>query len=59
MGDDYPRAIELIRSGRVNVAKVVSHQVGLDDAPRMFEALARNEPGYLKVLIDPSGRHQQ
>jgi len=58
MGDDYPRAIELIRSGRVNVAKVVSHQVGLDDAPRMFEALARNEPGYLKVLIHPSARHQ-
>ena len=58
MGDDYPRAIELVRSGRVNVAKVVSHQVGLDEAPRMFEALARNEPGYLKVLIHPAARHQ-
>ena len=54
MGDDYPRAIELVRSGRIDVARLVSHEVGLDDAPRMFDALARGEPGLLKILVHPS-----
>jgi L-iditol 2-dehydrogenase len=57
MGDDYPRAIELVTSGRVNVRALVTHRVGLDAAPAVFEALALNRPGYVKALLYPNGEH--
>jgi L-iditol 2-dehydrogenase len=56
MGDDYPRAIELVTSGRVNVRALVTHREGLDAAPALFEALALSRPGYVKALLYPSGR---
>ncbi|HKI13695.1 MAG TPA: alcohol dehydrogenase catalytic domain-containing protein [Roseiarcus sp.] len=56
MGDDYPRAIRLVSSGRVNVKAVVTHRVGgLRKAPELFEALAQSRPGFLKVLLYPNG----
>ena len=55
MGDDYPRAIRLVSSGRVNVKAVVTHREGLKKAPELFEALAQGRPGYLKVLLYPNG----
>jgi L-iditol 2-dehydrogenase len=56
MGDDYPRAIELVTSGRVNVRELVTHHGGLDEAPKLFEALALGRPGYVKALLYPNGR---
>jgi L-iditol 2-dehydrogenase len=56
MGDDYPRAIELVTSGRVNVRVLVTHCVGLDAAPEVFEALAQNRPGNVKALLYPNGQ---
>jgi L-iditol 2-dehydrogenase len=53
MGHVYPRAIELVASGKVDVASMVSHRVGLDETPGVFQALAENAPGYIKVLIYP------
>jgi L-iditol 2-dehydrogenase len=55
MGDDYPRAIQLVSSGRVNVMAVVTHRERLDKSPQMFEALAQDRPGFLKVLLYPNG----
>lgn len=55
MGDDYPRAIELVASGRVDVRAVVTHQAPLAAAPDLFAALADNRPGYLKALLLPNG----
>lgn len=55
MGHVYPRAIELIAAGKVDVAAVVSHRIGLAETPSTFAALARDEPGYLKVMIYPNG----
>ncbi len=54
MGDDYPRAIRLVSSGRVNVKAVVTHREDLKKAPELFEALAESRPGYLKVLLYPN-----
>ena len=54
MGEVYPRAIALVRSGKVEVASMVTHRVGLDETPGAFEALAENTPGYIKVLIYPN-----
>jgi L-iditol 2-dehydrogenase len=55
MGDDYPRAVDLVSSGRVNVGALVTHRERLSAAPEAFEALARNRPGYVKVLLYPNG----
>lgn len=53
MGEVYPRAIALVAAGKVDVRSVVSHTVGLEEAPAVFAALAANAPGYIKALIDP------
>jgi L-iditol 2-dehydrogenase len=58
MGNDYPRAIELVSSGRVNVRALVTHREGLDAAPELFEALALGRPGYVKALLYPNGGFQ-
>ena len=57
MGDDYPRAIGLVSSGRVNVTAVVTHRESLRKAPELFEALAEGRPGYLKALLHPNGEN--
>jgi L-iditol 2-dehydrogenase len=54
MGEVYPRAINLVESGRVDVATLVTHRVGLEETPEVFRALAENEPGYVKALIYPN-----
>jgi L-iditol 2-dehydrogenase len=55
MGEVYPRAIKLVAEGKVDVVSMVSHRVGLDETPAVFQALADNAPGYVKVLIYPNG----
>ena len=56
MGDDYPRAIDLDTSGRVNVRAIVTHRDSLDAAPELFKALAQNQPTYVKALLYPNGK---
>jgi L-iditol 2-dehydrogenase len=55
MGEVYPRAIELVASGRVDVSTLVTHRVDLAATPGVFRALADNAPGYVKALIYPNG----
>ena len=52
MGEVYPLAIQFLAAGKVDVRTIVSHRVGLEEAPDAFKALAANAPGYVKVLID-------
>ena len=52
MGEVYPVAIRFLAEGRVDVRSIVSHRIGLAETPAAFAALARNAPGYVKVLID-------
>jgi L-iditol 2-dehydrogenase len=61
MGDVYPRAIQLVAAGKVDVDAVISHRFGLDEAPEAFRLHAENAPGMLKSLIFPNsddGRRQ-
>lgn len=55
MGEVYPRAIRLVADRRVDVVSMVSHRVGLEEVPGVFQALAENAPDYIKVLIYPNG----
>lgn len=52
MGEVYPLAIELLAAGKVDVRSIVTHRVGLEEAPGVFAALADNVLGYGKALID-------
>ena len=55
MGDDFPRAIDLVSSDRLNVRALVTHRESVNAAPEIFKALAQNRPGYLKALHYPNG----
>ena len=52
MGDVYPLAIQFLAAGKVDVRSIVTHRVGLEEAPGVFKALAENAPGFVKVLVD-------
>jgi L-iditol 2-dehydrogenase len=55
MGEVYPRAIALVASGKVNVASLVTHRFGLEDAPEAFRLHAAEAEGLVKSLIYPNG----
>ncbi len=50
---DYPRAIELMASGEVDVAPLLSAVVPLEEAPQWFARLHAREPGLMKVVVKP------
>jgi threonine dehydrogenase-like Zn-dependent dehydrogenase len=50
----HGRAVELAASGRLDLAPLISHRIGLTELPGF---LARNpEPGEVKVLVTPGDR---
>ena len=51
-GDDYQRAIELVRSGRIDRKPLISHEYTLDDAPLAFATQAQPDAA-VKVLLKP------
>ncbi len=50
---EYPRAIELIANGVIQVAPLISAVAPLVEGPRWFERLYSREPGLLKVVLCP------
>ena len=50
---EYPRAIELLRRGEIEVAPLVSAVAPLEEGPRMFDRLYAREPGLMKVILEP------
>ncbi len=53
MGHIYPRAIEYVRSGRVDVDSIVTHSMPLEDVREAFEMLADYRDGAIKVVLVP------
>jgi L-iditol 2-dehydrogenase len=51
-GEDK-RAIELVASGQINVAPLISAVAPLAEGPQWFERLYSREPGLMKVLLQP------
>jgi threonine dehydrogenase-like Zn-dependent dehydrogenase len=45
----------VIISGRATPSFVVSHEIGIDEAPAAYQKFDRREDGYTKVLIHPNG----
>lgn len=47
----YPRAIELISSGKIDAKRLITHRYKFDDAVDAFETVRRAEEDTLKVII--------
>jgi L-iditol 2-dehydrogenase len=50
---EYPQAMELVSSGKIKVAPMISAIAPLRDGPRWFERLYAREPNLMKVILDP------
>jgi L-iditol 2-dehydrogenase len=53
MGHVYPRAIELVRRGRVNVRRIATHHFPLVHAAEAFALQAARENGIVKAILHP------
>lgn len=51
---EYPQAIELISSGKIQVQPLISAIAPLEDGPRWFERLYSREPNLMKVVLTPN-----
>ena len=50
---EYPRAIELMSQGTINVKPLITAIAPLTDGPRWFERLYSHEPNLMKVVLEP------
>ena len=50
---EYPRAIELLASGAIQVKPLITAIVPLEEGPRWFERLHAREPNLMKVILTP------
>jgi L-iditol 2-dehydrogenase len=51
--NDYPRCMELMASGAIDVRPLISAMAPLDEGPEWFERLHRREKGLMKVVLTP------
>ena len=51
---EYPRAIELVSSGQIQVKPLITAVAPLADGPRWFERLYSREPNLMKVVLTPN-----
>ena len=51
---EYPRAIELMSSGKINVKPLISAVAPLADGPEWFERLYARQPNLMKVVLQPN-----
>jgi len=50
---EYPEAMELIASGKIKVAPLITAIAPLADGPSWFERLHCREPNLMKIVLDP------
>jgi L-iditol 2-dehydrogenase len=50
---EYPTAIELVSSGAIRVAPLITAVASLHEGPRWFERLYAREPGLMKIVLQP------
>ena len=50
---EYPRCIELLQSGAVNVGTLISAVSRLEEGPAWFQRLHDREPNLMKVILTP------
>jgi L-iditol 2-dehydrogenase len=50
---EYPEAIQLVSSGKIQVAPLISAIAPLEDGQQWFDRLHAREPNLMKVILDP------
>lgn len=50
---DYPRIIEMARTGKIKVKELVTGQFSLEDINSAFELLRKNDPHTLRSVVTP------
>ena len=50
---EYAEAIELVSSGKIQVAPLITAVAPLEDGPRWFERLYAHEPNLMKIVLTP------
>ena len=50
---EYPEAMDLIASGRIKVAPLITAVAPLSDGPSWFKRLHSREPNLMKIVLDP------
>ena len=53
---EYPKAIELMANGQIQVKPLISAVAPLADGPQWFERLYAREPNLMKVVLTPGNR---
>ena len=53
--EEFSATLESIAAGEVDVAKLITAEVGLDEVPQAFELLAKPDE-HVKVLVTPNAR---
>ncbi|MBA2378045.1 MAG: glutathione-dependent formaldehyde dehydrogenase [Blastocatellia bacterium] len=48
-----PICLDLIEKGEIDPSFIITHEVPLDDAPRMYEAFKHKQDGCIKVVLKP------
>jgi len=51
MGEVYDRAVQLVTTGRVDLDRIVTHHVSLDETPEALEMQSRYEDEVIKVMV--------
>jgi L-iditol 2-dehydrogenase len=52
---EYPEAIQLIASGKIQVKPLITAVASLEEGPRWFERLHAHEPNLMKIILTPRG----
>jgi L-iditol 2-dehydrogenase len=50
---EYPQAIDLVASGKIQVKPLITAVAPLEEGPQWFERLYSREPNLLKVILTP------
>ena len=50
-----PRLLDHIERGNIDPSFIITHRVGLEDAPEMYEAFRAKEDACVKVVMTPGG----
>jgi L-iditol 2-dehydrogenase len=50
---EYPQAMELMASGKIQVKPLITAVAPLGDGPQWFDRLHAGEPNLMKIVLDP------
>jgi L-iditol 2-dehydrogenase len=56
---EYPEAMELVSSGKIQVGPLITAVAPLSDGPAWFQRLYAREPNLMKVVLDPRDSEMQ